>query len=40
MAENEQQVLARLGGVHGHKGYEFADAAVKMVTILKEIEGV
>ena len=40
MAENEEQVLSRLGGVHGHKGYEFADAALQMVAILKKIEGV
>jgi len=37
MTENEEQALARLGGVHGHKGYESADAAVAMVNVLKSI---
>lgn len=37
MAENEEQALARLGGAHGHKGYEFAEAAVMMVNVLKSI---
>lgn len=29
--ENEQQALDRIGGAHGHKGIEAADAALKMV---------
>lgn len=35
--ENEAQVLARLGGDHGHKGREAAEAAVEMVKVLKTI---
>ena len=35
--ENEAQVLARLGGAHGHKGRDVADAAVAMVKVLKDI---
>jgi 6,7-dimethyl-8-ribityllumazine synthase len=35
--ENEEQALARLGGVHGHKGSEAAEAAVALVKALKSI---
>ena len=35
--ENEEQALARLGGGHGHKGYDAADAAVALVKALKSI---
>ncbi len=36
--ENEEQALARAGGVHGNKGHEAAVVALEMVTLLKEIE--
>jgi 6,7-dimethyl-8-ribityllumazine synthase len=32
---DEEQALARAGGVHGHKGREAADAAVEMLTLLQ-----
>jgi 6,7-dimethyl-8-ribityllumazine synthase len=35
--ENETQAWDRLGGVHGHKGVEAADAALAMYRILKQI---
>lgn len=31
--ENEAQAYDRLGGAHGHKGYEFADVAVEMIQV-------
>tara|TARA_Y100000588_G_scaffold356236_1_gene412353 strand:+ start:299 stop:766 length:468 start_codon:yes stop_codon:yes gene_type:complete len=35
--ENEQQAWDRLGGAHGHKGQDAADAAIEMHHILKQI---
>lgn len=35
--ENEEQAFARLGGAHGHKGIEAADAALEMIAVLNEI---
>ncbi len=35
--ENEEQALDRLGGAHGHKGHDVADAAVAIVNALKEV---
>ena len=38
--ENEAQALARVGGKHGHKGFEAAEAALMMVDILAQIQRV
>lgn len=35
--ENDDQAFARVGGSHGHKGTEAADAAIEMVSCLREI---
>jgi 6,7-dimethyl-8-ribityllumazine synthase len=35
--ENEEQALARVGGQHGHKGKDAADAALHMVKVVKEL---
>ncbi|OGV26608.1 MAG: 6,7-dimethyl-8-ribityllumazine synthase [Legionellales bacterium RIFCSPHIGHO2_12_FULL_37_14] len=35
--ENEAQAYDRLGGKHGHKGIEYADSAIEMVQIIKDI---
>lgn len=35
--EDEQQALERIGGKHGHKGVESADAAIAMVSVLSQI---
>jgi 6,7-dimethyl-8-ribityllumazine synthase len=35
--ENEDQAFARLGGVHGHKGRDAADAAIAMLEVLSRI---
>lgn len=35
--ENEAQAWDRLGGQHGHKGYDAADCALQMVQLLNEI---
>lgn len=35
--ENEQQALERIGGSHGHKGVEAAEAAVKMIAFLDKV---
>jgi len=32
--DNDQQALDRVGGAHGHKGVEAAEAALEMVTLL------
>ncbi len=36
--ENEGQALARVGGAHGHKGSEAAQAVVEMIGLLSEIK--
>ena len=35
--ENQEQALDRVGGNHGHKGQDAADAAVEMVSLLKQL---
>lgn len=35
MTENEEQALARAGGVQGHKGREAIDAAVEMAKLME-----
>ena len=35
--DNEEQALARCGGVHGHKGIEAADVALEMISIMATI---
>lgn len=36
--DNETQAQERLGGIHGHKGEEAADAAVKMMALSQSIK--
>lgn len=36
--ENEEQALDRVGGAHGHKGYEAAQVVVEMIGLLQEIK--
>ena len=36
--ENEEQAWARLGGSHGHKGEDAAEAALTMYSILGQLE--
>ncbi len=35
--ENEEQALDRIGGKHGHKGKEAAQAALAMIEVVKKI---
>lgn len=35
--ENEAQALDRVGGEHGHKGVDAADAALEMVKLIKDL---
>jgi len=35
--ENDEQALERVGGKHGHKGIEAADAAVAMVKVVGQL---
>ena len=35
--ENSEQAFDRLGGAHGHKGHDCAEAAVEMVSVLQQI---
>ena len=35
--DNEEQALARVGGQHGHKGKDAADAALMMFDIMSQI---
>ena len=35
--DTEQQALERIGGPHGHKGEEAADAALKMVRFVRRV---
>jgi 6,7-dimethyl-8-ribityllumazine synthase len=34
--ENEEQALERVGGQHGHKGWDAVDAALEMVSVLRQ----
>lgn len=36
--ENKEQAQQRVGGSHGHKGVEAIDAAIEMVSVLKQLE--
>ncbi|HBB53852.1 MAG TPA: 6,7-dimethyl-8-ribityllumazine synthase [Legionellales bacterium] len=36
--DNEEQALARVGGQHGHKGVDVAEAALAMFDIMKKIQ--
>ncbi|MBY0544761.1 MAG: 6,7-dimethyl-8-ribityllumazine synthase [Gammaproteobacteria bacterium] len=35
---NERQAIERIGGKHGHKGRDAADAAYEMVSVLRQIK--
>lgn len=35
--ENDGQAMDRIGGVHGHKGRDAADAAVEMIALMERI---
>ncbi len=35
--DNAAQALARAGGEHSHKGHEVAEAAIEMVTFMKQL---
>ena len=35
--ENDAQAMDRIGGVHGHKGRDAADAAVEMIALMERI---
>lgn len=35
--ENDEQAMDRIGGVHGHKGRDAADAAVEMIALIERI---
>lgn len=36
--DNEAQAYDRLGGIHGHKGHEFAECAIEMIQVLQACE--
>ncbi len=36
--ENEAQAYARVGGEHGHKGFDAADAALAMLSIVSQLD--
>jgi 6,7-dimethyl-8-ribityllumazine synthase len=36
--ENEEQAMARVGGIHGHKGIETAQVVLKMIDLLRNIK--
>lgn len=36
--ENDEQAEERVGGKHGHKGHDAADAALRMVEVMNQIE--
>jgi 6,7-dimethyl-8-ribityllumazine synthase len=38
--ENQEQALDRVGGKHGHKGRYCADAAVEMVSLMRQIHDI
>ncbi|WP_032112756.1 6,7-dimethyl-8-ribityllumazine synthase [Candidatus Paracaedibacter symbiosus] len=35
--ENEAQAYERLGGNHGHKGYEFAETTIEMIQVINAL---
>lgn len=35
--DNEEQALNRVGGLHGHKGADAADAALEMISLVKQL---
>jgi len=35
--ENREQAFDRLGGEHGHKGYDSADTAIEMINIMRSL---
>ncbi|HTB24830.1 MAG TPA: 6,7-dimethyl-8-ribityllumazine synthase, partial [Puia sp.] len=35
--ENVDQARERIGGLHGHKGREAADAAIKMISFTRSV---
>lgn len=35
--ENDEQAMARVGGEHGHKGRDAADAAMQMLSVLHQL---
>jgi 6,7-dimethyl-8-ribityllumazine synthase len=35
--DNPDQARERIGGIHGHKGEEAADAAIKMISFSRSI---
>lgn len=35
--ENEEQALARAGGIHGNKGADAVDAALEMISVIEQI---
>lgn len=35
--EDEQQAMDRVGGKHGHKGRDAADAAMEMITVMRDL---
>lgn len=35
--EDEEQAFARVGGAHGHKGRDAADAALEIISVLEQI---
>ena len=36
--DTEEQAMARVGGAHGHKGKDAVDAAMEMVSIIRQLE--
>jgi 6,7-dimethyl-8-ribityllumazine synthase len=36
--DNREQAMERIGGVHGHKGEEAADAAMKMINFSRSLQ--
>lgn len=37
--ENDAQAVARVGGLHGHKGKDAADTALEMIALLRKLDG-
>ncbi len=35
--DNQEQAVERTGGIHGHKGEEAADAALKMIAFSRSL---
>ena len=36
--DNESQAMERIGGIHGHKGEEAAEASIKMIALMQSIK--